>query len=79
MQMSFGSLEMMQGVLKDSTLSKVNLFINWEALHPQLTGLCKRESSHAGGQVPFDPLVMFKAILLGQWHSLSDSKLEEAL
>lgn len=79
MQMSFGSMEMMQRVRKDSTLSKVNLFINWEALRPQLTGLYKRESSHAGGQEPFDPLIMFKAILLGQWHSLSDPKLEEAL
>jgi transposase, IS5 family len=79
MQMSFGSLEMMQRVRKDSTLSKVNLFINWEALRPQLTGLYKRESSGAGGQEPFDALVMFKAILLGQWHSLSDPKLEEAL
>ncbi len=32
-----------------------------------------------GEQEPFDSLVMFKAILLGQWHSLSDPKLEEAL
>jgi IS5 family transposase len=79
MQMSFGSIEMSQRIRKDSTLSKVNLFINWEALRPQLTGLYKRESSHAGGQEPFDSLVMFKAILLGQWHSLSDPKLEEAL
>ena len=79
MQMSFGSIEMMHRVRKDSTLSKVNLFINWEALRPQLTGLYKRESSHAGGQEPLDPLIMFKAILLGQWHSLSDPKLEEAL
>lgn len=79
MQMSFGSVEMMQRVRKDSTLSKINLFINWEALRLQLTGLYKRESSHAGGQEPFDPLLMFKAILLGQWHSLSDPKLEEAL
>ncbi|MBI3712635.1 MAG: hypothetical protein HY253_06705 [Burkholderiales bacterium] len=51
MQMSFGSMEMMRRVRKDSTLSKVNLFINWEALRGQLTGLYKRDSSHAGGQV----------------------------
>ena len=31
------------------------------------------------GQEPFDTLLMFKAILLGQWHSLSDAALEQAL
>ena len=46
MQISFGSLEMMQRVRKDSALSKVNLFINWDALRPQLSGLYKRESGH---------------------------------
>lgn len=39
----------------------------------------KREASRAGGQEPINPLIMFKAILLGQWHSLSDPKQEEAL
>jgi transposase, IS5 family len=28
---------------------------------------------------PFDPLVMFKALLLQQWYRLSDAELEEAL
>lgn len=39
----------------------------------------KDSPNHQGGQTPFDPVMMFKAILLGQWHSLSDPKLEEAL
>ncbi|MEO6563755.1 MAG: hypothetical protein ABIN99_12050 [Nitrosospira sp.] len=34
----------------------------------------KRETSRAGGQELIDPLVMFKAVLLGQWHNLSDPK-----
>lgn len=79
MQTSFGSMEMAQRVRKDSTLMKVGALINWEALRSQLSGLYKREQSRAGGQEPFDGLMMFKAILLGQWHSLSDPKLEEAL
>jgi hypothetical protein len=39
----------------------------------------KRELSNGGGQEPFDALLMFNAILLGQWHSLSDAALEQAL
>jgi len=79
MQTSFGSMEMAQRVKQDSTLMKVWGLINWEALRPQLIGLYKREQSKGGGQEPFDVLMMFKAILLGQWHSLSDPKLEHAL
>lgn len=58
---------------------KVHALIDWEALRAHLTGLYKREATRGGGQAPFDSLMMFKAILLGQWHSLSDPKLEQAL
>lgn len=58
---------------------KVESLIDWESLRPHFKGLYKRDKSGAGGQEPFDCLLMFKAILLGQWHSLSDAKLEEAL
>jgi IS5 family transposase len=33
----------------------------------------------AAGRPPFDPLLMFKALLLQQWYALSDAQLEEAL
>lgn len=79
MQKSFGSLELEHRMRSNSTLVKVEALINWEALRPHFIGLYKREQSHAGGQEPFDCLLMFKAILLGQWHSLSDAKLEQAL
>lgn len=71
MQMSFGQLEMTQRVLKDSTLSKVNLFLNWEALRLQLIGLYKRKSNHAGRREQFDLPVMFKTILLAQLYTIS--------
>ena len=58
---------------------KVDALIDWEALRPKLRGLYRREISHGRGQEPFDALMMFKAILLGQWHSLSDAALEQAL
>ena len=79
MQTSFGSMEMEGRVKRDSALMKAHALIDWDALRPQLVGLYQREASRGGGQEPIDPLIMFKAILLGQWHSLSDPKLEEAL
>jgi transposase, IS5 family len=80
-QQSFASLELERRVKRQSALSKVHALINWEALRPLCEGLYKRDQSPVckGGQTPFDPVMMFKAILLGQWHSLSDPKLEEAL
>jgi transposase, IS5 family len=79
MQESFSSLEMSARVRRDSALMKAHALIDWQRLRPLLTGLYKREASCAGGQAPFDALLMFKATLLGQWHSLSDPKLEAAL
>jgi len=79
MQMSFGTLELVQRLKRDSVLMKIDALIEWEELRPKLTGLYKRELSHGGGQEPFDGLLMFKAILLGQWHNLSDAALEQAL
>ena len=79
MQMSFGTLELSQRLKRDNVLMKIAALIEWEELRPKLSGLYKRELSHAGGQEPFDALMMFKAILVGQWHSLSDAALEQAL
>ena len=79
MQMSFGTLELAERLKRDNVLMKIDALIEWEELRPKLTGLYKRELSHGGGQEPFDVLLMFKAILLGQWHSLSDAALEQAL
>jgi len=76
MQMSFGTLELSQRLKRDNVLMKIDTLIEWEELRPKLTGIYKRELSHGGGQEPFDALMMFKAILLGQWHNLSDAALE---
>lgn len=79
MQMSFGSMKMDARIRRASALMKADARIDRERLRSQLVGLYKREASRAGGQEPIDPLIMFKAVLLGQWHNLSDPKLEEAL
>ena len=76
MPMSFGTLELAKRLKRENVLMKIDALIEWEVLRPKLTGLYKRELSHCVGQEPFDGLMMFKAILLGQWHSLSNAALE---
>lgn len=63
----------------DNQLMKLAKLINWENLRPELKGLFKVEESLHGGRKPYDSLQLFKAVLLGQWHNLSDPKLEESL
>lgn len=79
MQMSLAELELLSRLCQDSVLVKIDRLIDWRAVSQLLKGLYKREKQDKGGQQPYDSVVMFKAILLGQWHSLSDPELEEAL
>ncbi|MDN5753826.1 MAG: transposase [Nitrosospira sp.] len=79
MQTSLGSTEMETRTKRDSMLMKAHALIDWEGLRDKVAELYRRETNRGGGQSPMDALVMFKAVLLGQWHSLSDSNLEEAL
>jgi IS5 family transposase len=65
--------------LKDSQLMKLKALIDWKKIGDQLKGLYKRDDTSGGGPIPYDSLSMFKAVLLGQWHNLSDPKLEESL
>jgi transposase, IS5 family len=78
-QLSFGESELQARLSKDSALSKISVLLNWDAFKPLLSGLYRRETKDQGGERPYDSLNMFKAILLGQWHSLSDPELQEAL
>jgi IS5 family transposase len=41
--------------------------------------LLRRLEPESAGRPPYDPLIMFKALLLQQWYALPDAMLEEAL
>ena len=60
----------------DDALSKIDALMNWRALGPILKRGLKRSGAGPQG---YDPLVLFKCLLIGQWHGLSDPKLERAL
>lgn len=74
-----GPIKMEARVKRDSALIKVHELIDWKTLRAQVAGLYKYEAGRAGRQELMDPLVAFKAVLLGHWHNLSDPELEEAL
>ena len=71
---SFFELGVKEHLGSENQLVKLSKIINWNKLLPQLGNVHKED-----GPRGYDPLKMFKAILLGQWHSLSDPGLEQSL
>ena len=60
----------------DDALAKIDALLDWPSFGPIL----KRGLGRTGiGPQGYDPLVLFKCLLIGQWHGLSDPKLERAL
>ncbi len=66
-------------LVEGSPSMKLHELLDWGAIAAQLKGLYQRELSGAGGPEPYSPLGMFKLMLLGQWHGLSDAQLEQVL
>ena len=79
MQQSFVSLELSLRLRRESQLMKVEKLLDWESFRYLFKGLYKRDMSGAGGQEPFDSVLMFKAMLLGQWHRLSMQPLPKSI
>lgn len=68
--------EALQRIGTDDVLSKVDALLDWSAF----AAILKRGLARSGmGPQGYDPLVLFKCLLIGQWHGLSDPKLERAL
>lgn len=59
---------------KENQLVKLSKLLNWDVFKNHLKNIHKE-----AGPTGYDPLKMFKALLLGQWHNLSDTSLEESL
>lgn len=60
----------------DDVLTKIDALMDWRAFSPILGRGLGRSGIGPSG---YDPLVLFKCLLIGQWHGLSDPKLERAL
>ena len=77
--MSFFTFGALHRIGSENQLLKLSKLIDWSQISPLLRGIHKNEINSQGGPKAYHHLSMFKAILLGQWHSLSDPALEEAL
>jgi len=60
----------------EDVLSKIDALMDWPAFSPILKRGLKRSGVGPQG---YDPPVLFKCLLIGQRHGLSDPKLERAL
>lgn len=60
-------------------LLKLDDLLDWQTIGDKLRRARARSRGDRRGNSGYDPLKMFKAILLGQWHSLSDPELEHSL
>lgn len=76
---SFFSFSALDRIGSSNTLIKLNKLLDWSKIESKIIGIHKNDKESTAGQKPYDHIKMFKAILLGQWHSLSDPALEESL
>jgi len=78
----FSAIEHQQKVAsKEVGILKLKNVINWESFRPVLekvTGYDVKDWSK-GGNLPFDPLLMFKILILQHYHGLSDEATEEQI
>ncbi len=57
------------------SLDEVAALVDWTKLDGLLAGI----STEAKGEAGWQPLALFRALLLAMWHDLSDVRLAEAL
>ncbi len=63
--------EATQRIGNDDALSKIDALMDWRLFLPILKSGLGRSGVGPQG---YDPLVLFKCLLSGQWHGLSDLK-----
>lgn len=78
----FSAIEHEQAVAAKTTgILKLRDVIPWESFRPlleELTGYASRDWTK-GGKPPFDPVLMFKVLVLQKFHGLSDDATEEQI
>lgn len=74
-QSSFVDALLPAGFGRNERLERIAALIDWE----RLRGLVDPVRPGETGRPPYEPLAMFKALLLAQWYGLSDPMLEESL
>ena len=76
---SFFMMGAQEAVGEENQLIQLGKLIRWEFLEKKLKGIHLNDIHSQGGPKGYNKLSMLKAVLLGQWHSLSDRELENSL
>ena len=63
--------------LENDTLEKLDEIVNFELFREMITEALDYGYKVQGGRPPFDPVVMFKILILQSMHNLSDKKTEQ--
>jgi IS5 family transposase len=61
---------------KGDQLERLSAIVNFELFRPDLVQAVPRSDGSRGGRPPFDPVFMFKILILQASHSLSDERTE---
>ena len=78
--MTFMNYALSQMIEPDNLLVRIESVIDWDPITKLLDSKLGRHSGVLiAGTVPYEYIRMFKALLIQQWHTLSDPKMEEAL
>lgn len=77
--MAFFDYALSKMIEPDNLLVKIESIVNWDELSVMLDKKLGIRESKVPGQVAYKSLPLFKILLLQQWHTLSDPKMEEAL
>ena len=76
-QLDFDSVGIAARLGANNQWVKLKGMIPWDRFRNILKVIDK--TGDFGGRPPYDPVKMFKVVVLGQWHNLSDNEMENAL
>lgn len=76
---SFFMMGAQEAIGERNQLVQLEKILDWKWIEKKLKGVHVNDINPQGGPKGYNKLSMFKAILLGQWHSLSDQELENSL
>jgi transposase, IS5 family len=74
---SFVSVEVSRSTSKSRFFDQINALIAWTVLEKALYQVCQRSMADAAGRPAYNPLVLFKIMLLPTWYHLSDMGVED--
>lgn len=74
---SFVGVDVTRRTRRSKFLQQIDTLIDWSVFEKELHKVCKRSIQDAAGRPAYNPLVLFKMLLLQTWYNLSDMGVED--